>query len=621
MMLKHIRFAVAALFVAVSITAAAQTPSDQPIRIERISVDVRLEADGTWVQTTEQRFKLQSQSGVEQAGQMVFVYDVTMQKFEVLSAYTQKPDGRKVEVKKDAIFVRDLPASTGAPMFADIKVVVIVFPEIAVGDSLLAQVHHEQLQPMFPGQYSNLFFVSPHALLDENRITLRVPAAVALRVANEGYDEKRTNAGDFVSYEWSARNTQVEAMERGSVAQVDYSKRLQVSTFAGFPAFARAYSDRAQDKARPSAAVKKLADEITAGATAPREQAKRLYDWVSRNIRYVGIFLGMGAVVPHAADEVLANRYGDCKDQVTLLSALLAAKGIEARTAIVSAGDSYWIGALPVLANFNHVIVYLPGLDVWADPTATRTRFGRLPLAVQGKTAVLAPTGELRSTPFASSDTNVTSRVVRYEIKGDGSIAGTSHINTKGIRAESYRRSALALTPEKMHDYVRTQTTNQRYKGEGNAKFTGVDDRNDDLVVEVDFTLGGGIDWPGSGSFEVPSGFRGGEHISTQIRANAAAANKRASVAGAVETLIEEYQIVLPLKMKIVALPTAVSFKNEVASYDTTVRQEGQTIYITRKLVDLYQTAVIPPSLFKATEEKSAAIARDLRSQIVYTNE
>jgi len=620
MMLKHIRSAATALLVAVSIAATAQTPSDQPIRIERISVDVRLEADGTWVQTTEQRLKLQSQSGVEQAGQMAFVYDVAMQKFEVLGAYTQKPDGRKVEVKKDAIFVRDLPATTGAPMFADVKVAVIVFPEIAVGDSLYAQVRHEQLQAMFPGQYSNLFSMTPHALVDENRITLRVPAAVALRIANEGYDEKRTDSGNFMSYEWSARNTQVEAMEPGSVAQVDYSKRLQVSTFAGFPAFARAYSDRAQDKARPSAAVKKLADEITAGATAPREQAKRLYDWVSRNIRYVGIFLGTGAVVPHAADEVLANRYGDCKDQVTLLSALLAAKGIEARTAIVSAGDSYWIGALPVLPNFNHVIVYLPGLDVWADPTATRTPFGRLPLAVQGKTAVLTPAGELRSTPLARSDTNVASRSVRYEIKGDGTIAGTSHISTKGIRAEIYRSSALAVTPEKMQEYVRTQTTSQRYKGDGNAKFSGVDDRNDDVVVEVDFTLAGGIDWPGSGTFAVPSGFRGGEHIGTQIRPNAAA-NKRASVAGGLETLIEEYQIVLPPMMKIVALPKAVSFKNEVASYDTTVRQEGQTIYITRKLVDLYHAAVIPASLFKAVEEKSAAIARDLRSQVVYTNE
>lgn len=60
------------------------------------------------------------------------------------------------------------------------------------------------------------------------------------------------------------------------------------------------------------------------------------------------------------------------------------------------------------------------------------------------------------------------------------------------------------------------------------------------------------------------------------------------------------------------------SLRNEVASYEATYRREAQTIYVTRKLVDLYAEPVKPPSLFKADEEESAVIARDLRAQIVY---
>ena len=619
-MLQDTRNFMVAGFFAVAIAAFGQAFADEPMRLELVTSSIQLEVDGTFAQTTEQRVRLQTATGIQQGGQMMFAYNVSMQKFAVLGAYTQKADGRKVEVAKDAIFVRDLPGTSGAPMFADMKVVLIVFPEVAVGDSLYARVRHEQVEPMFPAQYSNLFFLSPHSLVNESRITLRAPSTMALRVANEGYEEKRSESGGVVTYEWSANNTQVEPAEAGAVAPLDYSKRLSISTFPDFPAFARAYAERAEDKARPTAAIRRLADEITAGATDPHQQAKRLYDWVTGNIRYVGIFLGAGAVVPHSAEDALANRYGDCKDHVTLLTALLAAKGVDSRTALVSLGNSYWTGALPILNSFNHVIIYLPSLDVWADPTAALTPFGRLPVAVQGKKAVMTPSGEVRTTPVDGSGDNFTTRSARYEIRDNGTINAVTHISAKGFRAEAYGRTAAALTPEAAPAYVRGQTTAARYKGEGQVTFAGIADHSDNVTLTSEYKLSGGIDWPGSGAFEVPGGFRGGEHVSTQIRQNAAA-NKRPRVSGGVETLVEEYQIVLPRQMKIVALPKPVSFKNDVASYETTVRQEGQTITITRKLVDLYAGPVIAPSLFKAVEEKSAVIARDLRAQIVYTNE
>jgi transglutaminase-like putative cysteine protease len=42
-----------------------------------------------------------------------------------------------------------------------------------------------------------------------------------------------------------------------------------------------------------------LAQDLTKGATTEREKIKRLYHWVAQNIRYVGIYLGAGGVVPH----------------------------------------------------------------------------------------------------------------------------------------------------------------------------------------------------------------------------------------------------------------------------------------------------------------------------------
>jgi transglutaminase-like putative cysteine protease len=51
----------------------------------------------------------------------------------------------------------------------------------------------------------------------------------------------------------------------------------------------------------------------------------------------VGIDFGVGRYQPHAAAEVLANQYGDCKDKDTLLEALLRAKGFTTAPALIGA--------------------------------------------------------------------------------------------------------------------------------------------------------------------------------------------------------------------------------------------------------------------------------------------
>ena len=79
-------------------------------------------------------------------------------------------------------------------------------------------------------------------------------------------------------------------------------------------------------------AISALAKELTSGVTDDRAKVRKLYNWVSRNIRYVAVYVAEGGFVPHSAQSILDNRYGDCKDHVTLLEALLAAVGIESTT-------------------------------------------------------------------------------------------------------------------------------------------------------------------------------------------------------------------------------------------------------------------------------------------------
>ena len=96
------------------------------------------------------------------------------------------------------------------------------------------------------------------------------------------------------------------------------------------------YSQLERERRTPTGELKAQADEITKDATTDVAKTQALYIWVTRNIRYVDLSFGVGRYQPHYAEEVLKNRYGDCKDKATLLDALLEAKGIHSSTALIN---------------------------------------------------------------------------------------------------------------------------------------------------------------------------------------------------------------------------------------------------------------------------------------------
>src|SRR5690606_20494064 len=100
------------------------------------------------------------------------------------------------------------------------------------------------------------------------------------------------------------------------------------------------------------------------------------------------IELGLSGFIPHDADAVLANGYGDCKDKAVLLAALLKAKGIGSEFVLINAANGYTLSASPTTGQLNHAILWLPEFGIYADTTAQVAPFGVLPLMLHGKPAI-----------------------------------------------------------------------------------------------------------------------------------------------------------------------------------------------------------------------------------------
>ncbi len=76
---------------------------------------------------------------------------------------------------------------------------------------------------------------------------------------------------------------------------------------------------------------------IPAEVKTPLEKLHASFNWIKKNFRYTGVSLRQASIVPARPMQLLARRFGDCKDQATLLVGMLRELGIEAHVALVSA--------------------------------------------------------------------------------------------------------------------------------------------------------------------------------------------------------------------------------------------------------------------------------------------
>jgi len=123
----------------------------------------------------------------------------------------------------------------------------------------------------------------------------------------------------------------------------------------------REYLKEIGERLEPSESVREVARRVVGDAEDPREKVERLADHVQKTLRYEAIEFGPRAWMPRSVEEVLANRYGDCKDHSLLLWQLLRAAEIEAHLALVRIGAPIH-PEIESTHQFNHMIVHVPGL-------------------------------------------------------------------------------------------------------------------------------------------------------------------------------------------------------------------------------------------------------------------
>jgi tetratricopeptide (TPR) repeat protein len=493
----------------------AQAPADysqQAFVIEYFKESMRFENDGAGVDETEARIKIISESGVQSLGQLKIGYSALSDKLDIDYVRVRKADGTVVLAQESAVQDMTFP---DAPVYTDYHEKHISVPSLRPGDVLEYRFVRTIVQPLTPGQFWASYSFRDKGIVLDEQLEINVPKDRQITLKTKtSYTPTVSDEGDRRIYRW--KHSRLTDDYPGKKKEkppkpADQVPTVQLTTFRTWQEVGTWYAGLERERRIPDSAVKAEADVLVKGKTDDMAKVKALYDYVSRNIRYVSLSFGLGRIQPHAASEVLANGYGDCKDKNTLLAALLDAEGFKS-TSVLIGSQRKLDPEVPSPMQFDHVITRVPvdGKEIWLDSTPGVAPFRMLSANLRGKQALaISPDGkaELVWTP-----TDLPFQVFdRTTLEGTVSDAGklTAHVTIVGRSdTEMQLRFAMRRMPSSrwkdLFDYMLTRT---KLKGAEITNVTASDPSatDDPMKVEFDVTAYNYFDWSAPDSkFSLP---------------------------------------------------------------------------------------------------------------------
>ena len=621
-MLKQTLFLCGALLAVCLRAGAAEVDGPElDSRFTHYYATYHINADASHVETHDWATQVLQARAVEGLKSQSISYSTSIQKVEILHAYTLKADGRRIDAPKTNY---QLEVNGGrdkdAPVFSDISTLTVVFPEVAVGDTVEFAYRLTQTEPMFPGHFSVMNAFSKLSAFDDVKVTIDAPASLWAQHEARQMVETRSEKDGRVTLQWTFQNRQpVKSKRRDwTVYEVEKEPGYAFSTFRSYAEIAEAYGTRARSKAAVTERVQKLAEEIVKDRKTPRDQARALYDWVAANITYGGNCIGVGAVVPHEIPFILDNRMGDCKDHATLLQALLAARGIDSTQALVNAGSLYSLPKIPVVSSVNHVINYLPGLNVFVDSTSQTTPFGMLPTSDIGKPVLLVDGfRDGIKTPVPPIGSNRQYMKTTVTIGADGTAQGEIDISLNGVFAENARASLRHMPMDRLDEVVENVFRGMGYIGSGKARLDDPEALLDSYHYKVNFEVKELVSLPGPGAFHIDPLFSTEAPVQRYL---AAATEQEESVDTVCRsgTSVEEYTYHFPGNLKIFAVPDDMQVANDFLTYRATYHLKGNTLTVKRSIDDRTPGNICTPAMASAYKKFAIQAARNVKAQVIY---
>lgn len=574
-----------------------------------------LDDKGLWTGTFEVERQAHDAQAARSGARIDLSYVAGQETIEILEAETVKADGRKIPVGPDRILDIAPQVPRDVALYSDTRSKSVIFPDMSAGDSIRYVYRLKRFSSTWPG-FSWTVPLRNSVRVTAAEMTIDRPATLPLRFEHHGVQHRTEESGQQVREVFSWSNDKNVPPEPGSTSDYDWSDRFSVSTFASYAEIGDRYGRLHAAAAAVTPAVAELAAKIVGSAADRATQARLLSDWVTQNVRYVAVTVGQGTLAPTPAELTIRNRYGDCKADTALLAALLAARGIASEAVLINTNIARYVLPETPVADFNHVILYLPDLGLYVDPTANLAAFGTLPWGHHDKPVLHAVDGKSRIAriPPLRPEDNVSEVSVVATIAPDGRIRGTTHERARGAAASDLKAwMAAGLTTSR----AATQLRALGMPGTGAWLAVKRDDTAPEVSLNAVFGLADPIDLAAGEALTPPGGLHfvprpGTFLLGTQ---DAPRLHPFPCYAG---RQVETIEVKVPAGFRPTRLPADRHWTVSIAEYASSYAFHDGTLFVRREFTAHPQGQACAPELSRELVGLMSNIRRDYGAVVVF---
>jgi tetratricopeptide (TPR) repeat protein/transglutaminase-like putative cysteine protease len=469
--------------------------SQEAFVIEQFEHKEQFENDGTSLEESTARVRIQSDAGVQRYGLLTFSYASASGTINIDYVRVRKPDGSLVETPLQDVQDMTAELTRQAPFYSDLHEKHVAVKGLSVGDVVEYKSVIRTTKPPAPGQFWTAYEFSHAQIVLDERLEIRIPREREVKLKSREIQPVVSEGERYRIYSWrhvnlkrkdtaNAKREAVEQLWKTSRGRLD-TPDIELSSFLSWDQVGQWYETLQTERVKPTPEITAKALEITRNLQSDEAKAQALYAYVSTQFRYIGVSFGIGRYQPHAAGEVLANQYGDCKDKHTLLASLLGAAGISAYPALISTLREV-NDEVPSPGQFNHLITVVPrGQNelVWLDATAEVGPYRYLVSPLRDKHALVVwkdKPAALVSTPPDLPYATVHKFSMDGKLNDSGTFEGHADFSTRGD-VEYFLRSGFRTVPvPQWKDLVQNISAGQGFGGEVSEVTAGSPEKTDE---------------------------------------------------------------------------------------------------------------------------------------------
>lgn len=351
-------------------------PSESDVVVLSKKITIQVAENGSSVEVTTQRIKILNERGRVDWGTWRFNYTPKNVKLQILQAKTITAGVDYIVDKGDIV---DTPINATETGFDESRQIVVPFSQVQVGTIIEIATRQEIFRPFLPNHFSERHYFGDYNLQEKGEVEISSVRPLFFQINDPIAALAFKKSEDLKLKKYVYRVYLKKPIVRRVFEEINpFLPDEKIVWFA--VATAKTYDDMFRSMSVRYQAI--LGEKLPAKFEDIVKDARKIRDPIDQvnfvlaavadRVRYMGDWRSVdGALVPRHLEQIVAARFGDCKDLSALTTKMFRMLGLKADVAFIYRGKPPYVLPTVPYMGFNHAIttILLGDRRLWVDPT------------------------------------------------------------------------------------------------------------------------------------------------------------------------------------------------------------------------------------------------------------